>query len=85
MLKEAGEVISDGLLFAMVFKGLPLNFKPFTIVKTKKKKTLAFSEFKVCFRSHEETEHMCYPQMNLTIYYKWRPHLKRLIQGIKLG
>ena len=58
-LKEAGEVISDRLLIAMVLKGLPPNFKPFTMVITHKK-TLTFSEFKVCLRSYEETESMCY-------------------------
>ena len=31
------------------------------MVITQKKKTLTFSEFKVCLRSDEETEHMCYP------------------------
>ena len=67
-LKEAGEVISDGLLIAMVLKGWPPNFKPFTTVITQKKKTLTFSEFKLCLRSYEETERTCYPtQMNLTI------------------
>ena len=57
-LKEAEEVISNGLLIVMVLKGLPLNFKPFTMTQ---KKTLTFYEFKVCLRSNEETEHMCYP------------------------
>ena len=56
-LKEAGEVISDGLL--MILRGLPPNFKPFTTVISQKKKVLTFSEFKVCVRSYEETEHMC--------------------------
>ena len=60
-LKEAGEVINNGLLIAIVLKGLPLNFKPFTAVITQKKKTLTFSELKVCLRSYEETEHICYP------------------------
>ena len=60
-LKEAGEVICSRLLIAMVLKGLPLNFKHFIMVITQKKKTLTFSEFKVCLRSYEETEHMCYP------------------------
>ena len=46
LLKEAGEVISNGLLIAMVLNELPLNFKPFTTVITQKK-TLTFSEFKV--------------------------------------
>ena len=60
-LKEAGEIISDVLLITMVLKGLPTNFKPFTTVITQEKKTLTFSEFRVCLRSYEETEHMCYP------------------------
>ena len=45
----------------MVLKGLPPNFKPFTTFITQKKKTLTFSEFKVCLRSYEETELTCYP------------------------
>ena len=63
------------------------NLKPFTTVITQKQKTLTFSEFKVCLRSYEETDHMCYshPQMNPTIYFKWKPHLKKLNQGINLG
>ena len=44
----------------MTLKRLPLNFKPFTTVITQKKKTLTFSEFKVCLRSYDETERMCY-------------------------
>ena len=60
-LKEAGEVISHRLLIVMVLKGLPPNFKPFTMVITQKKKTLTFSEFKVCLRSYEETERIYYP------------------------
>ena len=55
-LKEEGQVISDGLLLAMVLKVLPQNFKPFTMVITQKKKTLTFSKFKICLRSYEETE-----------------------------
>ena len=42
-LKEAGEVISDRLLIAMVLKELPPNFKPFAMVITQKKKTSTFS------------------------------------------
>ena len=45
-LKEAGEVISDGLLIAVVLKGLPPNFKPFTRVITQKTKTLTFLNLK---------------------------------------
>ena len=60
-LKEAREVISDELLIAMVLIGLPPYFKPFTTVITQKKKNFFFfSEFKVCLRSYEETERICY-------------------------
>ena len=59
-LKEAEEVTSDRLLIAMVLKELSPNFKPFITVITQKKKTLIFSEFKVCLRSYEETECICY-------------------------
>ena len=58
-MKEAGKVINDGLLIAMVLKGLPSNFKPFTTVTTQKKK-VTFSEFKVCLRSYEEIEPLRY-------------------------
>ena len=37
-LKTAGETISDSLLVAMVLKGLPLKFKPFSTVITQKDK-----------------------------------------------
>ena len=58
VLKKAGEVISDRILITMVLKGLPPNFKPFTTVINPKKKTLTFSEFKVCLRSYEETAYV---------------------------
>ena len=58
-LKTAGETISDSLLIAMVLKGLPPEFKPFTTVVTQKDKSLNFSEFKVALRSYEETERAC--------------------------
>lgn len=55
-LKTSGEVISDSLLTAMVLKGLPAEFKPFSTVITQKDKSLTFSKFKVALRSFEETE-----------------------------
>ena len=61
VLKETGEVISDRLLIAMVLKGIPPYFKPFTMVITLKKKASIFSELKVCLKSYEETERMGYP------------------------
>ena len=41
-LQEVGEIISNGLLIMMALKGLPPNFKPFTMVITQKKKILTF-------------------------------------------
>ena len=61
-MKEAGKVISDRLLIALVLNGLPPDFKPFTTVITQKKKTL--TEFKVGLRSYEETDRMCYHPPN---------------------
>ena len=55
-LKTAGEVISDSLLIAMILKGLPPTYKPFTTVVTQKDTNQTFSAFKVALRSFEETE-----------------------------
>lgn len=55
-LKTAGETISDSLLIAMVLKGLPSEFKPFSTVVNQKDKDKKLSEFKVALRSFEETE-----------------------------
>ena len=54
-LKNAGESISDSLLTAMVLKGLPKEYQPFTTVITQKEKSLSFSEFKVALRNFEDT------------------------------
>ena len=42
------------------FKWLPSNFKPFATVIIQKKKTLTFSNYKVCLRSYKETERVSY-------------------------
>ena len=55
-LKSAGEVVSDGLLVAMVMKGLPGEYKPFVVVMNQSQKVTTFSEFKVSLRSFEENE-----------------------------
>ena len=55
-LTNAGELISDGLLIAMVMKGLPGEFKPFVVVMNQSQKVMTFPEFKVSLRNYEENE-----------------------------
>ena len=55
-LKSAGEVASDGLLTAMVLKGLPKEYKAFIIVVTQNEKTQTFQKFKVSLKNFEENE-----------------------------
>lgn len=45
-LKNAGKKLSDGLLVAIVLKGLPESFKLFTIHVTQRDETMPFAEFK---------------------------------------
>ena len=56
LLKSCDENVSDGLLIAMVMKGLPQEYKPFTAVILQKDEKLTFQEFKVALRNFEETE-----------------------------
>ena len=55
-LKSAGEKISDGLLIAMVLKGLPTEYKPFSVLTTQSDKVITFPNFKVSLRNFEENE-----------------------------
>ena len=55
-LNNAGETISDGLLIAMVLKGLPPSFATFRALINQKEAVMKFAEFKVTLRSYEETE-----------------------------
>ena len=60
-LKSAEEVISDGLLIAMVLKGLPISYKTFATVVIQREKPMTFSEFKIQLRNYEENEKSCHP------------------------
>ena len=64
-LKNAGEIVSDGLLIAMVMKGLPKYFKSFIVVITQTtEKMLTFQKFKVALRCYEENDKATSSQSN---------------------
>ena len=54
-LRNAGEVISDGLLVAMSLKGLPVDYSAFSSVIMQRQDEVTFSEFKTALKSFEET------------------------------
>ena len=55
-LRNAKETLSDGLIIAMILKGLPESYKPLAIHITQSTSEITLTEFKVQLRSFEETE-----------------------------
>ncbi|CAB4005834.1 myosin heavy fast skeletal muscle [Paramuricea clavata] len=55
-LKNAKETVSDGLVIAMILKGLPDSYKPFVVHITQSTSEITFAMFKSQLKSFEETE-----------------------------
>ena len=55
-LKNAKETLSDGLVVAMILKGLPESYKPFAVHITQSTNEFSFTTFKSQLKSFEETE-----------------------------
>ena len=55
-LRNAEETLSDGLMIAMILKGLPRIFNSFSIYVIHSSKELTFSKFKTQLRSFEDTD-----------------------------
>jgi len=56
MLRNVEKVVSDGLLVAMVIKGLPDEYKVFVAVTTQSDTVQNFQKFKLALTNFEETE-----------------------------
>jgi hypothetical protein len=67
-LKNAKETFSDGLVIAMLLKGLPDSYKPFVVHITHSTSEITFAMFKSQLKSFEETEKFnCKPKTDQVI------------------
>ncbi|XP_024121615.1 pleckstrin homology-like domain family B member 1 isoform X6 [Oryzias melastigma] len=57
-LKTAGEAPSEGLMMAMIMRGLPEKYKPFTLMVTHSSADMKLGEFKAKLRNFEASEDM---------------------------
>ena len=55
-LKSVGEIITDRLLNAMVMKGLPPAFEPFTVMIGASREQIQFVDFKVALKNFEDNQ-----------------------------
>ena len=55
-LKGAGEAPSEGLMMAMIMRGLPEKYKPFTLMVTHSSAEMKLAEFKAKLRNFEASE-----------------------------
>ena len=55
-LRGAGEAPSEGLMMAMIMRGLPENYKPFTLMVTHGSAEMKLAEFKAKLRNFEASE-----------------------------
>ncbi|XP_013389594.1 uncharacterized protein LOC106158229 [Lingula anatina] len=55
-LDNAGETVNDALLIAMILKGLPVEYKAFSVVLAQGEKELDFTQFKVALKNYDDTE-----------------------------